>query len=432
MFNLIVAMTQNKGIGINNQLPWKIPEELKLFSTITQNSVLIVGRKTAEHLPELKNRVVLTVSTKFIGQYVFDSFERALSYAHQRRPRKEIYIIGGSVLYNHVLEHHKHQLNRLYVSVINKEYECDSYIKLNMNEFVIDSMTTHADFTHYVLLNKQTSEHQYLKLLSNVHSSGKIKHGRNGITISSFVNHLSFDLRNGFPLLTTKKMFWKGIVEELLFFIRGDTDTKLLEQQNINIWQKNTSREFLDMNNKQHLKEGDMGPMYGYQWRNFNGSGYDQLSNLISDIKTDPTSRRLLLTTYNPIQAKDGVLYPCHSLMSQFNVDAGCLDMYCFNRSSDLFLGLPFNIASSSLLLMIIAKLCNLTPRYFNLSLGDCHIYDVHMTNVETQLNRACYSLPTVILPNVNTLQDVETLTYESFILVDYNSHPAIKAEMVA
>ena len=175
--------------------------------------------------------------------------------------------------------------------------------------------------------------------------------------------------------------------------------------------------------------------MYGYQWRKFNAkyksneTGIDQLENVINTIKTDPKSRRILMTDFNPLQVSEGVLYPCHSIIIQFFVEDGFLDMYCFNRSSDLFLGLPFNIASSSLLLTIIAKLTQLTPRFFNLSLGDCHIYESHIDNVKEQIQRLPYKFPII---KIEDFSKVEELTYEHIHLSEYNFHPTIKAQMVS
>jgi thymidylate synthase len=225
-------------------------------------------------------------------------------------------------------------------------------------------------------------------------------------------------------------MFLRGVVEELLFFLRGETDTKILEKKGVNIWKPNTED-----------RGGLMGPMYGSQWRHFNANlddfdvetstyrgGYDQLQNVLNLIKTDPKSRRILMTTFNPAQADKGVLYPCHSIVNQFYVDGEFLDMTCYNRSSDLFLGLPFNIASSALLLHIIAKLTNYKPRMFHLHLGDCHIYESHTEVVKTQLERIPKSPPKVSIRDFNS---VEELTYEHFTLVDYTSYASIKAEMI-
>ena len=266
-------------------------------------------------------------------------------------------------------------------------------------------------------------------------------------------------------------MFLKGIIEELHFFIRGDTNSKILEEKGINIWKGNTNREFLDANGFKDRKEGEMGPMYGSIWRHFNylsnekekydlqnskrvefnyksynkdNMSYttdkiksiefdiDQLKFVINEIKTNPTSRRILMTSFNPSQVNEGVLYPCHSITLQFYVQDGFLDMFCYNRSQDLFHGVPFNIASSSLFLMIIAKLTNLIPRYINISMGDVHIYETHIEAINEQIKRMPYIFPKIQLPEFNTLEEVEKLNYKDFTLIEYQSYQSIKAEMVA
>ena len=288
------------------------------------------------------------------------------------------------------------------------------------------------------------SEKQYLSLLNDVYKNGNEKVGRNGMTKSMFGKTLTFDLTEGYPLLTTKKMFFRGIVEELLFFIRGQTDTNILEEKKINIWKGNTNREFLDLIGKNKRRKGIMGPMYGYQWRNYNSEydeekacskndGIDQLKNVIENIRNDPHSRRILLTDFNPLQVHEGVLFPCHSIIIQFYVHDGNLDMFCYNRSSDLFHGLPFNIASSSLFHILIAKITGLKARQFTLSLGDSHIYESHNEVVEKQLLREPLKCPKLeIMKDVKSIEDIEKLEFNDFKLVDYNSHGTLKVAMVS
>jgi thymidylate synthase len=311
-------------------------------------------------------------------------------------------------------------------------------------EYLEAMCTVEFEGAHLSLVKYSHQEAQYLQLLHKVLNNGVKKVGRNGETYSLFGEQLVFNLRRGFPLLTTKKMFWRGIVEELLFFIRGDTDTKLLEEKGINIWKKNTSREFLDKCGLDY-KEGDMGPMYGFQWRHFNApykgadadysmSGFDQLGKIISEINKNRESRRLVMTDFNPLQLSAGVLYPCHSLILQFYIDGDSIDVKMYQRSADMFLGVPFNIASTSLLLYIIARLTNLEPRYVILTFGDTHIYSLHRDEVCTQLSRLPLKAMSCIKisEKIQSLEDVERSQYSDYELVDYVYHPAIKAEMVA
>ena len=234
-------------------------------------------------------------------------------------------------------------------------------------------------------------------------------------------------------------MFWKGIVEELLFFLRGDTNSKKLDEKGVKIWNPNTTREFLDNLGLTDYQEGEMGPMYGYQWRNFNkpykkeGNGYDQLATCIELIKNNPTNRRILMTTFNPLQLNESVLAPCHSIVIQFYVNNDRLSCHMYQRSADTFLGLPFNIASTSLLTYIMAKVTNLKPGEVIISLGDTHLYDDHVEAALKQLDRTPMEFPKLnILKELNNLDDIENLTLTDFELVNYQSHPGIKAAMIA
>lgn len=279
-------------------------------------------------------------------------------------------------------------------------------------------------------------EQNYLNLLFKILKEGSYKEDRTGIgTYSLFGETLRFNLENNtFPLLTTKKMFLKGIVEELLFFVRGETNTKLLEEKGVNIWKGNTSREYLDKYGLHDLPEGNMGKGYGWQWRNFNGTesvkGVDQLINVIESIKKDPNSRRHIISAWNPCQLKEMSLPPCHTLY-QFYVDGEYLSCQWYQRSVDFFLGLGFNIASYALLTKLIAHVTNLKPKELIFSGGDCHIYKNHVNQVVEQLRRKPYDFPTIkIAPEPKNLEDIEKLGLYNFYLENYNSHPAIKAEM--
>lgn len=446
---LIVACDQKMGIGLNGRLPWHDQEELSLFREKTQNSVLIVGRKTAEGLPVLANRVVLVLTDtgNFVckdGQYRFKTMFEALKFAKEVYPAKKIFIAGGEAVYYYCLTVFTEDIRKIHISVMNGVYHCDSFLRgLTLSDWVIDSEKKYGTFTHGILLRKDNGEKTYLNLLSEVLKTGNVQVGRNGPTRSLFFRTLQFDLRDGFPLLTTKKMFFRGIVEELLFFLRGETDTKKLEQLGVNIWKGNTSRSFLDNLGMTERTEGVMGPMYGYQWRFFGAeydeksagkkegtAGVDQLLYVVNTIRKDPHSRRIIMTDFNPAQADLGVLYPCHSIVTQFYVGPGdTLEMSCYNRSQDLFLGTPFNIASSALLLSIIAKLTGKTPTKLHMILGDVHIYETHIEAVETQLKRQRYSFPSL---KVEKELDLSSIQASDFTLENYSCHPAIKAEMVS
>lgn len=446
-FNIILATSVNNVLGLNNDIPWKkdYPEELQYFKKITSYSendkknVLIMGRKTFESLPKLlPNRIHIIVSSKYElnkdDVYVVNSFDSAVNLA--LKLSNNIFVIGGKSIYIQAFNHHL--CGKVYHTIINKEYEGDVF--LEMNNYNIISEFKNGDLNFRIL--ELNGEYKYLQLLSKIKNNGSIRETRNGKTLSIFDDTLIFDLKYGFPLLTTKKMFWKGIVEELLFFIRGDTNSKLLENKGVNIWKWNTTKEFISKCNLDY-EEGDMGPMYGWQWRhfgaeykdcnhNYKDKGYDQLKKVIETIKNDPNSRRIIMSDFNPSQSHLGVLYPCHSLILQFYVNENRLDVKMYQRSIDSFLGLPFNIASTSLLLMIIAKLCNYTPGRVIITMGDIHIYNNHLNQIESQLCRNPLKMCSINIPDFKSIEEVENSKLEDYQLKDYISDSLIKADMVA
>lgn len=273
-------------------------------------------------------------------------------------------------------------------------------------------------------------EKGYLNLLQNILDNGVEKQDRTGIgTKSLFGTQLRFSLRNDtIPILTTKKVFIRGVIEELLFFIRGETNTKLLENKGVNIWKGNTSREFLDKRGLKNYPEGEMGPMYGYKWRNFHG--VDQLSNALSLIKNDPNSRRIMVSAYDPSASNLTVLEPCHCFF-QFYIDDEGLSCQWMQRSTDCFLGLPFNIVSYAALTHMMAKAAGLKAKELIFSGGDTHIYNNHIEQVKEQLSRRPYDFPKLnIKKEILLIADMEKMSFEDFEIVGYKSHPSIKAEM--
>ena len=258
---------------------------------------------------------------------------------------------------------------------------------------------------------------QYLQLCQDVLDKGSRKDDRtNTGTISMFVYQMRFDLSKGFPLVTTKKTFFKGIVHELIWLLSGDTNIKYLLDNNVHIWD-----EWADEN-------GNLGPVYGHQWRNFNSEGIDQIKDVINRIKTNPQDRRIIVSAWNPAQIEQMALPPCHCFF-QFDVTPdGKLNCMLYQRSCDMFLGVPFNIASYSLLTMMIAQVCGLEPGEFVHTLGNAHIYSNHFEQVKLQLTREPLELPTVRLnPNIKNIDDFK---FEDIELIGYQSHGAIKGEV--
>lgn len=260
---------------------------------------------------------------------------------------------------------------------------------------------------------------QYLDLLQHILDKGQQKSDRTGTgTISVFGYQMRFNLEDGFPMVTTKKLHLKSIIHELLWFIKGDTNVKYLQENGVRIW------------DEWARADGSLGPVYGKQWRqweNKDGEVFDQLMDVIHQIKTNPDSRRMIVSAWNVGELKEMALMPCHALF-QFYVADGKLSCQLYQRSADVFLGVPFNIASYALLTMMIAQVCDLKPGEFVHSFGDVHIYSNHMDQVKEQLSRKPFPLPHMkINPERKNISD---FIFEDFTLENYQSHPHIKAEV--
>lgn len=259
----------------------------------------------------------------------------------------------------------------------------------------------------------------YLDLLRHVVTSGNYKQDRTGIgTYSIFGYQMRFDLSEGFPLLTTKKLHIKSIIHELLWFLKGETNTAYLNKNGVSIW-----NEWADGN-------GDLGPIYGKQWRSWpidDTHSVDQISKVIDDIRNHPESRRLIVSAWNVAELERMALPPCHILF-QFYVHEGELSCQLYQRSADIFLGVPFNIASYALLLQMVAQVCQLKPRYFIHTLGDAHVYSNHIEQAKIQLERTPKALPLMELnPKIDSIFD---FSFEDFTLKNYNPDPHIKADV--
>lgn len=527
----------NRGIGYKNKLPWKNQDDMNFFKKLTSNTsdtnILIMGRKTWEsmnkkNLCKKRQNIVISSNHNLLNkQYkstifvkslddalelcnLHDGFFNSESYSNlmktssislcnnlnkyfdsysdnlKKLKNKKInntFVIGGESIYREAINHK--QCKNIYLTKIDEIYKCDTYFPLIANNYKLTDKKLLNFYTKvYKYTNKydyNSDEYQYLNLLQKVLNKGEKKKGRNGYTYSLFPNLLEFDLQKGFPLLTTKKMFWEAIVEELLFFLRGDTDTRKLEKLKINIWKGNTNKEFLKSVNLDY-PEGYMGPMYGWQWNYFGGeynqkdfnllnnnnelinhcqlneynqliynkkinsSGYSQLIYLIKNITDDPNSRRHIITTYNPIDALKSVLYPCHGLLTQFYVREGkYLDCSTVQRSGDLFLGVPYNISSYAILMHLLSIVTGYEPGKLSMLINDCHIYNTHKKAVNKQLIRIPYDFPQLKVNNLkrnnnfigtnyaeHALNNIKNLQFNNFKLSNYDHYPIIKARMVA
>ncbi|XP_054264285.1 thymidylate synthase-like [Macrosteles quadrilineatus] len=283
-------------------------------------------------------------------------------------------------------------------------------------------------------------EDQYLDHIRLILDRGVKKCDRTGVgTLSVFGAQMRYNLRDGvFPLLTTKRVFWRGVVEELLWFIRGSTNAKELSEKQVKIWDPNSTREYLDSIGLTDRVEGDLGPVYGFQWRHFGaeykdmfsdytGQGVDQLKNVIETLKNNPDDRRIIMCAWNPLDLPKMALPPCHCL-AQFYVANGELSCQLYQRSADMGLGVPFNIASYALLTYMIAHVTGLKPGEFVHTLGDSHVYLNHQNALRVQLTRTPRPFPSLTIRQ--KVNNIEEFTYQDFLLDNYNPHPKIEMEM--
>ena len=282
----------------------------------------------------------------------------------------------------------------------------------------------------------------YLDLLEYILENGEVRDDRtNTGTISSFGHQLKFDLSDGFPAVTTKSLAWKGVVSELLWFLEGSSDERRLAEIRYNkprgelrdlskfstIWTDNADNQGKELGyiNTDTIKE--LGPVYGVQWRNW--SGIDQIKKLINDLKINPNGRRHILSAWNVNELDKMALPPCH-VMSQYYISNGTISCHMYQRSADMFLGVPFNIASYALLLSILGNILDLKPKYFVHSFGDAHIYSNSIEQVKEQLSREPLPLPKLKMPNISSIDEIKDLSIEDFKLEGYEHHPPIKAKM--
>jgi len=339
---------------------------------------------------------------------------------------KDIFLVGTEFFCNifNYIPHQKFFMTNLPInSNIQNIFSENKYLySLSKNYFI-------SNFSH---------DNEYLINLQKILYTGKLQQNRTGTSAISLFGQINmcFDLRKGFPLLTTKYLNFQTILKELLFFISGKTDTSILERQNVTIWSDNTSFEFIK-NRGLSYSEKDMGPGYPFQWRHYSaeykgcksdytGQGVDQLQELIHSLKTDPMSRRHILCSWNPSQNSQMVLPPCHCLF-QCNVEDDYLDGILYQRSGDFFLGIPFNIASYSTLLMILGKLTNLKPRYFYHFVADAHIYENHISGCKIQLSRTPIRSPIL---KIKDIRDIDSIDLDDFSLDGYISHRFIRGRM--
>jgi len=488
----IFAIDINNGIADDIGIPWNIKEDLNFFKETTTNckgkksiNAIIMGRKTYESIGKiLKGRlnVILTssaienenVPNILIPSY-FTNLFNAIDWISKQNVYyiESIFIIGGKQLYDECITYSL--CDEIYITKIMSNYKTNVIIDTSILNFThnitsskkiivndinnIEKNKIEVEFIKYeknIKSIKNKEEYMYLTLMKKIITDANLRPTRNANTYALFGKSLEFNLKNEFPLLTTKKLFLRGIFEELKFFLSGNTNTKILENKGVNIWKGNTSRKFLDDNSFDTYEEGDMGPMYGFQLVHFGAKyegcnsdytnrGINQLNEIVNLLINDKFSRRILMTTYNPSQAKEGVLYPCHGLTIQFAVEGiNNNELVCamYQRSGDYFLGVPYNIASYSLLVHIICNIVNnnvknniekIYPGRLIMFLGDVHVYEGHLEAVNKQLKNEANRFPWLkINKELKSFDDINNLEFSDIDLIGYNSCDTITATMYA
>lgn len=456
---IVVAATAiGRGIGVNGFLPWKLEKDIQYFKQLTCGNVVIMGRKTWESIPEkfrpLPGRLNVVLTRSQEGTYprdviVANSLDDALERLSQIKIG-EIFVMGGALIYKEALA--RKECTSIFMTQIYSEFICDTFFP-EMESFRCvgnpsfappgrqkDSSGIEYEFLQYDRVRIQHEEYQYLDMIRTVLGNGVEKGDRTGTgTLSVFGTTMRFSLRDDvFPLLTTKKVFWRGVAEELLWFISGDTNAKTLMDKGIHIWDNNGSREFLDKLGFTDREVGDLGPVYGFQWRHFGaeyktmhddytGKGMDQLRQLVNTLKTNPNDRRMILSAWNPADLHQMALPPCH-MFAQFYVANGELSCQLYQRSADMGLGIPFNIASYALLTRLLAHCTGLKAGEFIHVIGDCHIYKDHIEPLKEQLLREPYPFPTLKINTDNT--DIDGFKFSDFEVIGYQYHKAIPMKM--
>ncbi|KAI0563263.1 bifunctional dihydrofolate reductase/thymidylate synthase [Gracilaria domingensis] len=435
-------------------------------------STVLMGSTTYCSIPErfrpLPGRLNIVLSSKARSELKYpDSVliagsMDAVTELLKSRNINVVYVIGGESVYREVLRN-PYWSSRIYLTEIDSAFNADRYFPLDlssetspftmvsvsadveengvryrMKEYIRSPPSVHNHQFPGAEASEVHEENQYLALVRRILNEGVQKGDRTGTgTLSVFGAQMRFNLRNSFPLLTTKRVFWRGVAEELFWFIKGSTNANELSEKGIHIWDGNGSREFLDSRGLNEREVGDLGPVYGFQWRHFgaeyssmhakyDGEGTDQLKNVIEAIKTNPNDRRILLSAWNPAAVDKMALPPCH-LLAQFYVANGELSCQMYQRSCDMGLGVPFNIASYSLLTCLIAKVTGLTPGDFVHVLGDAHVYLNHVEPLREQLKRTARPFPTLAIRHRDQIED---FCFEDLTLENYTPYKTLPMKM--
>jgi thymidylate synthase len=475
MFIIVAARDDKNGIGYKGRIPWVSKTDMQFFKKLTMGHVVIMGRKTYESigkpLPDRINVVMSKTELKEVDYnkettklvQVFNLHE-CLKYCNTIKD-KTFFVIGGAEIYNLFLENKL--ITKAYISKISGNHKCDlmfdynfekatNYFDKAVSSLVVE--TESVKITKYEYENVE--EKRYLNLLEKILKTGIASNDRTGTgTLRLFGEHLTFDLtKNQFPLCTSRKTFFRGIYEELMLYLRGQTNSKILEEKKINVWAGNTTRSFLDTRKLFNLPVGDMGHSYGFSFRHFGGiydncntdytkcrcgakckdgfgpdyfyhcplNGFDQLEWLINEIKTNPDSRRLRLSLWEPNYMHKASLPPCLE-QYQFSIINGGISCMMTQRSSDYFLAGNWNIATGALLTYLLASVCDLKPVSLIWNIGDVHVYNNLIDMSNELIKREPYMYPRLYVAKKNHITDYK---FEDLELLCYQFHPSLTGKM--
>lgn len=449
MFSLIVATDNNYGIGKNNKIPWINKEDMAYFRAKTLNNVVIMGRKTYESIGKpLSNRINIVISktlkTNNNDLLIFSDIWECVKECYKNFSELECFVIGGEEIYSAFLKYRL--IKTIYWNKIKKNYDCDKFLRIRdkkyydikgdffESQFDVINCITEA----HVLQYANNEEKKMLGLMREILEVGETRDERTGTGAKSlFGKQFEFCLRDHkFPLMTSKKLSLRFIFEELMFYLRGQTDNTVLEKKNIYVWTPNTSRKFLDGRGLNDLPVGDMGHSYGFSFRHFGaqyvdcntdytGKGFDQIKYLIKEMKENPTSRRLRISLWEPNHMHKAALPPCLEQYQFYVSNDGYLDCMMTQRSSDFFTAGGWNVATGALLTYLLAHFCDLKPNRLVWNIGDIHIYNNLVEQVETQLSRVCHNYPFLFING--DPKKIEDFQYENLELVGYKAEPHIK-----
>ena len=446
---IIAAFTKTKGglgIGFQGKIPWYCPEDLKRFKELTLNKVCLVGRKTYDSLPTLKDRKLLVVTKHPENYQPTENVEFTKHFPYLYTFKDDFAVIGGTEIYQQYINSGYLNIKLVLTEIISDtEIECDTFLpeisyrwEISETSEIFQSSTPgiRYRFITFTKTRNFSNESRYLDLVQKILSNGTLKGDRTGVsTLSLFSQHLEFDLSNGnIPVFTTKRIPWKSAIQEMLFFLSGKCDTTELESKGIRIWEGNTSREFLDNQGLTEVPEGTLNFGYGHQIRHFGGTenckgGFDQLEYIENLIETEPNSRRILWNLWNLGDLKNQTL-PCCHIGFQVYINNNELSGHLTMRSNDIGLGNPFNVVGYSVLIHLLALRHHYKPGKLSMTMVDCHIYLNHVDQLRLQLKRTIRSGPVLLLnPELRT-KDWNDMDIKDFDLVGYYPHPSIKMDM--